>query len=146
MCTNALIIKQLKIKLYKKYLKKSAVLINKAINSLQPVGVWHCKAVTGQSMGVWHCKAVTGFYVQCTIKVERGVPTLNCVCACIKKYLKLLYIVTIKFLLYYINKWLQCWVFSNQNLKHLNNFLTKSNNTLYIVQYIHVYVYTRSQN
>ena len=133
MCTNALIIKQLKIKLYKKYLKKSAVLINKAINSLQPVGVWHCKAVTG-------------FYVQCTIKVERGVPTLNCVCACIKKYLKLLYIVTIKFLLYYFNKWLQCWVFSNQNLKHLNNFLTKSNNTLYIVQYIHVYVYTRSQN
>jgi hypothetical protein len=129
-CNNALIIKQLKIKLYKKYLKKSAVLINKAINSLQPVGVWHCKAVTGQSMGVWHCKAVTGqpmgvwhcmavtgqpmgvwhckavtgFYVQCTIKVERGVPTLNCVCACIKKYLKLLYIVTIKFLLYYINK------------------------------------------
>ena len=106
-CTNALI-KQLKIKLYKKYLKKSAVLINKAINSLQPVGVWHCKAVTGKPMGVWHCKAVTGFHVQCTIKVERGVPTLNCVCACIKKYLKLLYIETIKFLLYYINKLLQC--------------------------------------
>jgi hypothetical protein len=58
----------------------------KAINSLQPVGVWHCKAVTGKPMGVWHCKAVTGFHVQCTIKVERGVPTLNCVCACVYTY------------------------------------------------------------